>query len=92
MAGIGLYVAVEDVDDVADAVLREVKTCGEDVILAHGGNGVRVVARGAHGRVVQTDVGKIEVVPREVLGAHETVRAEKFDGRTRDEDEFLTFR
>ena len=38
------YCAVEEVDDVADAVLGHVEACGEDVVLAHGGDGERVVA------------------------------------------------
>lgn len=87
----GSYCAVEEVDDVADAVLGHVEACGEDVVLAHGGDGERVVARGAQRRVAEADEGEVEIVPREVLGAHEAMRGEKLDGRARDEDEVLSF-
>lgn len=66
----GLDGAVEDVDDMADAVLGHVEACSKDVVAFHGGDGISLVARRACRWVTETDVSMIEVVPREVLGAH----------------------
>ena len=72
----------------ADAVLGHVEACGEDVVLLHSGDGFGLAA---FGRVVETDVGEIEVVPREVLGAHETGTREELNGLAGDENEILSF-
>ncbi len=81
-------ISVEEVDDVTDTVLGHIEAGGEDVVLLHSGDWFGLAA---FGRVVETDVGEIEVVPREVLGAHETGTREKLDSLAGDEDEILSF-
>ena len=42
-------------------------------------------------RVVETDIGEIEVVPCEVLGSHETGTSKEFDSLARNENKVLSF-